>query len=231
MNSFVFRFGIIICLFFASCNSNKKEQTVEGITMQSGTLIFGDLRCGELCSAIVDVTESYNNFPMSHVGMLVARDTVYGVLESIGDGVQITPLPDFLEKLNFQVYIANIKDADSLFIAKAITFGLEQLGKPYNDDFVMDNGKYYCSQLIYDAFKFANNDQPFFNLQPMTYNSKETNTVNPVWEKYFESINKPIPEGLPGCNPGGLSLHPGLELQFVNFSTTVTNATKALSYN
>ncbi len=211
-----------IVLFILSCNNTKVHK--DGFTMQSGTLIFGDLQCGDLCDAIVDVTESYNDFPMSHVGMLVSRDTIFGVLESLGKGVQITPLHEFLEKMHNKVYLANIKNADSLFIAKAITFGLEQLGKPYNDEFVMDNGKYYCSQLIYDAFKFANNGEPFFALEPMTYKTKGTETINPVWEKYFKEIGKPIPEGLPGCNPGGLSLHRYLEMSYQDFSSSLLDA-------
>ena len=31
-------------------------------------------------------------------------------------------------------------------------FSLQQVGVPYDDEYLYDNGKYYCSELIYDAF-------------------------------------------------------------------------------
>ncbi|MES2778655.1 MAG: YiiX/YebB-like N1pC/P60 family cysteine hydrolase, partial [Bacteroidota bacterium] len=86
-----------------------------------------------------------------------------------------------------------------------IQFSLQQLGKPYDDPFLYDNGKYYCSELIYDAFAFANNGKPFFQLEPMTFKQPNSTSYFPVWIEYYQKLNIPIPEGKPGINPGGIS--------------------------
>lgn len=103
------------------------------------------------------------------------------------------------------MYVGRLKRKYRKLITKAINFSLEQIGVPYDDEYVYDNGSYYCSELIYDAFKFANNGTPFFELQPMTYKEPGTNDYFPAWVEYYKSINADIPEGLPGCNPGGIS--------------------------
>ena len=104
------------------------------------------------------------------------------------------------------MYVGRLKRKYHKLITKAIDFSLEQIGVPYDDEYVYDNGAYYCSELIYDAFKFANNGTPFFELQPMTYKEPGTNSYFPAWVEYYKSINAGIPEGLPGCNPGGISI-------------------------
>jgi len=83
---------------------------------------------------------------------------------------------------------------------------------PYDDEYVYNNGAYYCSELIYDAFMFANNGTPFFRLFPMTYKQPGTNDYFPAWVEYYKQICKPIPEGQPGCNPGGISVSDTIEI-------------------
>lgn len=78
-------------------------------------------------------------------------------------------------------------------------------GVAYDDEFLYDNGKYYCSELIYDALKYANNNKPVFKLFPMTFKKPGSDSYFPVWENYFRNLQMEIPEGQPGCNPGGLS--------------------------
>ena len=70
----------------------------------------------------------------------------------------------------------------------------------------ISNNKYYCSELIYDSFKYANYNKPIFELQKMTYKDPETNKIFPIWEDYFKKLNIPVPEGKLGLNPGGMSM-------------------------
>ena len=67
------------------------------------------------------------------------------------------------------------------------------------------NDLFYCSELIYYAFKEANLGKPVFQLRPMTFNDPDTNEPFSVWVEYFNELNKPIPEGQPGLNPGSMS--------------------------
>lgn len=177
----------------------------QNIKLKDGDLIFQDMDCGPLCDAIEAVTEGYNGNDFSHMGMVYHRnDTIY-VIEAAGSAVRLTPLEKFSKNTSKPMYVGRLKKKYRKLITKAINFSLEQIGVPYDDEYVYDNGAYYCSELIYDAFKFANNGTPFFELQPMTYKEPGTNDYFPAWVEYYKSINADIPEGLPGCNPGGIS--------------------------
>src|SRR5690606_2062329 len=110
-------------------------------------------------------------------------------------------------------YLGKLKDEFQYLIPNAIAFSEEQLGVPYDNDFIYDNGKYYCSELIYDAFLFANGNQPFFELFPMTYKEPNSENLFPIWVKHFKKQNIEIPEGKPGCNPGGMSLDEKITLE------------------
>jgi hypothetical protein len=179
---------------------------------QTGDLLFQNLDCGELCDAIEAVTEGYNGQKFSHIGLVYLRnDSVY-IIEAIGENVHLTPIIDFLERGDNAIVHSKLKSPYTNLIPNAIQFSLKQLGRPYDDPFLYDNGKYYCSELIYDAFKFANNNKPFFELEPMTFKQPHSNDYFPVWIDYYKKLNMDIPEGKPGINPGGISRSNKIEI-------------------
>ena len=100
--------------------------------------------------------------------------------------------------------MGRLKKKDQKLIPDAIKHGKSLIGKEYDDEFSINNDKYYCSELIYKIFLEANNNKPLFDLQPMTY--KVNGQTLDVWIDYFNKINVVIPEGKDGINPGGLSL-------------------------
>lgn len=178
---------------------------VKPAQLQDGDLVFQDMDCGPLCDAIEAVTDGYGGRDFSHMGMVYHRnDTIY-IAEAAGKAVRLTPLEKFAQNTKKPMLVMRLKKQFISLIPAALDFSLKQLGVPYDDEYVYDNGKYYCSELIYDAFLFANGNKPFFTLYPMTYKEPGTNTFFPAWVKYYKAIGKPIPEGLPGCNPGGVS--------------------------
>jgi len=174
--------------------------------IETGDFLFLDLDCGPLCDAIESVTVGYEGNHFSHVGLVFKRNDSVFVLEAIGNSVRLTGLPAFLKYSFKPAYHARLKKNYRSLIPKAILFSLSILGYPYDDAFVYDNGKYYCSELIYDAFKEANGGKPFFKLQPMTYKKPGSEEFDPAWVSYFDKLGLEIPEGKPGCNPGGISL-------------------------
>jgi uncharacterized protein YycO len=175
-----------------------------------GDLLFQDTDCGELCAAIKRVTISAKGHQFSHVGLVyIKRNTAY-VIEAIGRDVHLTPLEEFIKRSvdntgKFKIAVGRVKGQFQKLVKPALRFSLAQLGTPYDEAFDYANGKYYCSELIHDAFLFANGNHPFFALQPMTFNNPTTGACFEIWEKYFNTLHLPIPEGEPGCNPGGLS--------------------------
>ncbi|MTG96862.1 MULTISPECIES: YiiX/YebB-like N1pC/P60 family cysteine hydrolase [Myroides] len=173
--------------------------------LKEGDLIFQNLNCGPLCDAINEVTFGYNDNNFNHIGMVINHEGKLQVIEATHPEVCITPLDEFLDKSPNPSHLGRINKKYRKLIEKAKEFSLQQVGVPYDENYLLDNGKYYCSELLYDAFKYANNGKSFFYLFAMTYKSKHTEEFFPVWVEYFENLNQPIPEGLPGLNPAGMS--------------------------
>lgn len=179
--------------------------SAQKVTLQDGDLIFQDMDCGPLCDAIEAVTEGYKGNDFSHMGMVYHKnDTIYAI-EAAGNAVRLTTLKEFSKNTSKPMYVGRLKKQYRYIIPLAINFSLQRIGVPYDDEYIYGNDSYYCSELIYDAFMFAYSGIPFFKLYPMTYKQPNTNKFFPAWVDYFKGINKPIPEGLPGCNPGGIS--------------------------
>jgi len=200
------KYMLIFLFGYASLFAQNKVQ------LQDGDLIFQDMDCGPLCDAIEAVTEGYNGNDFSHMGMVYHRNDTIFVIEAAGNAVRLSTLEKFSKNTKKPMYVGRLKKQYHKLIKPAIAFSLKQMGVPYDDEYVYDNGSYYCSELIYDAFKEANNGTPFFQLLPMTYKQPGTNEFFPAWINYYKQIGKPIPEGQPGCNPGGISVSDKIEI-------------------
>ena len=184
---------------------------------QEGDILFQDGDCGDFCEAIRKVTEGYEGKEFSHNGLLMQENGEWFVLEAIGKGVSKTPLQEFLNRHlddngKPKVMVGRLKNEYRDLIPTAISEAQKQLGKPYDSAFDFDNEAYYCSELIHFAFKAANSGDDLFHPKPMTYNDPDTGKLFPIWEKYFNDLGIPVPEGKPGLNPGGMSLEPVLDM-------------------
>lgn len=175
-------------------------------TLREGDLLFQDLDCGPLCDAIEAVTDGAGGRDFSHLGLVCRQGNRWMVVEAIGDSVQCTPVADFCRRCRpDQLLHARVKPQWENVAHEAVRFALAQRGAPYDDPFLPDNGRWYCSELVYEAFKWGNQNQPFFQLFPMTFKDPATGQFFSAWQTYYKALNIPIPEGLPGCNPGGIS--------------------------
>lgn len=180
--------------------------TAQNQKLENGDLLFININCGPMCEAINAVTEGFEGKDFNHMGMIINENNEYFVYEAIGKSVVKTPLKTFISYTKEPIYLGRLKEVFQKLIPDAISFSEKQLGVPYDNDFIYDNGKYYCSELIYDAFLSANNNKPFFKLYPMTYKEPNSDNFFPIWIEHFKNQNIEIPEGKLGCNPGGMSL-------------------------
>ncbi|MHC4330401.1 MAG: YiiX/YebB-like N1pC/P60 family cysteine hydrolase [Planctomycetota bacterium] len=185
---------------------------------EPGDLLFQDSDCGPLCDAIEKVTTGYQGSNFSHVG-IAAKDSNGSlvVIEAVSSGVEVTPLQTFLSRsLNAKgrpkVVAGRLKKPCHYLIPPALKEALSLKGKPYDKVFAIDNEAYYCSELVYEVFRRANENDPVFTLQPMTFKDLDTGETLPVWEEYFSVLGVSIPEGRPGINPGGISRSPALTI-------------------
>jgi len=188
------------------------QEAKDVFKLKEGDLLFQNLDCGDFCKAVEKVTIGYKGARFSHVG-IVAKDSTgaFIVIEAVAKGVSIISLNDFLNKShdknnNPKVVVGRLNKAYHYLIPKAIKEANKLIGNKYDAVFCIDNDSYYCSELIYEIFKRANNGKEVFELIAMTFKDPDTGKTFPIWEQYFKDMNKPIPEGEPGNNPGGLSL-------------------------
>ena len=184
---------IIVLVFQFSFSQNVKIKT--------GDILFQSMNCGPLCEAINEVTEGYQGKDFSHLGMVYIKNDSIFIIEAAGKAVKITAYETFKTYTNEPMYIGRLKKKYRKYIPEAIEFALQQDGVPYDDAYVYNNGKYYCSELIYDAFLHSYK-KPLFDLFPMTFKSPKSNDYFEVWAAYYKKLNLEIPEGQLGCNPG-----------------------------
>ena len=187
------------------CILKTLAQIPGNLKLKSGDLVFQDLDCGPLCEAIEEVTISYGNRHFSHLGLVYVKGDSTFLLEAIGKAVQLTPLSVFTKRTNHPMLVGRVKKQFEPIVKNAVDFAISQLGVPYDDEFLYKNGKYYCSELIYDAFKTSNGGKDFFVLQPMTFKRPGSGKFFPVWISYYKNLGIAIPEAQPGINPGGIS--------------------------
>ena len=172
--------------------------------LRPGDLLFQDLDCGPLCDAIEKVTEGAGGKDFSHVGMVVPSGDSLAVMEAIGGQVQRNGVGKFLKR-SPKVAVGRLKPRWHKLALGATIAASAMLGVPYDDAFLPDNGRLYCSELVALAYQAANKGQPFFISPPMTFIDPDTGDFFPAWTDYYRDLNLDIPEGIPGCNPGGLS--------------------------
>ncbi len=193
MNKYIWFFFLFPLVLFAQKNK-----------LKTGDLLFQKMNCGDLCEAIHAVTEGFNGYDFSHLGLVVIENDSVFIIEAAGNAVRKVTLEQFSKNTQTTMFIGRVKSKYKKLIPEVISFSKQQIGIPYDDDYLYDNGKYYCSELIYDAFLKAYG-MPFFELQPMTFKQPNTNELFPAWVDYYQKLKIEIPEGKPGCNPGGIS--------------------------
>ena len=183
----------------------------EPFHFEVGDILFQDLDCGPLCDAIEAVTQGAHGASLSHVAIVSrVQDGDVWVIEAYAQGVVEVPVQQLLSRSHDaqgqpKVLVGRLRPPLRHLISPAIQAARKRLGMPYDEAFMMNNGAYYCSELLYDIFVEANAGQAVFELQPMTFRKPGSSYPHQVWQAYFEKRKEPVPEGKPGLNPGGMS--------------------------
>ena len=178
---------------------------------EHGDFLFQDLDCGPLCDAIEAVTPGLGGRHFSHVGLVERRGDSLFVVEAISrGGVVRTPLAEFTGRVRSvggepEFVRMRLAPKHAPLLPAALAFCDSVMGMPYDAAYRLDNGSYYCSELLYDAFRHAQGGTEVFALHPMTFRRPGTEEFDPAWVAYYDELGAPIPEGEPGCNPGGLA--------------------------
>lgn len=188
--------------------------------IQAGDILFQDLDCGDACDAIESVTEGVNGMDFSHCGIVAEVDGELKVVEAYGK-VQAVNITDFLARSKNdmgqpKVVIGRLKGNDKSLAFKSAELSKAYIGKAYDKAFTLNDDAYYCSELVYECFKAANNNKAYFPLNIMTFKAPGTNSFIPYWITYYKELDVKIPEGEKGINPGAISRSKQLEIINVN---------------
>lgn len=112
---------------------------------------------------------------------------------------------------NFQLITvpARLKKEYQHLIKPALKNAQKYINMDYDYEYLPNNNKMYCSELIYLIFKEANKGDPIFEAKPMTFKvyDKDTDSsyFHPLWIKHYKKLNIPIPEGEIGTNPADMA--------------------------
>ena len=201
-----------------ACSASFGERAPEQpFRLQVGDLLFQDLDCGEICRAIESVTQGVDGAQLSHVAIVSRVEPQVFIIEAYGEGVLEVPLDDLLARSQDEhgrpkVLVGRLRDPYLPMVPRVLRAVRARLGKPYDEAFTLGNDKYYCSELLYEAFVEAGDGQSVFELQPMTFRAPSSEATAPAWSAYFKRLGVPVPEGEPGLNPGSMSTSPALIL-------------------
>ncbi len=209
--------ALLLVLALSGCATSAGARR-QAFRPQPGDLLFQELDGNPFFDAVAKVTRGHRGAALTHVGV-VALDPVgeVVVLEALTEGVVATRLESFLarshdERGDPRVLVGRLDKEYRRLIPEALTAAFALVGRPYDSLFEIDNGAYYCAELVHVVFRDANEGEPLFLLEPMTFADPNTGETFPVWEEYFEELQAPVPEGRPGLNPGGMSRAPELQI-------------------
>ncbi|MDR0754074.1 MAG: hypothetical protein LBF04_01660 [Prevotellaceae bacterium] len=177
-------------------------------SLKSGDLLFQTGKSTTLSDAIAQVTSGADSVNYTHVGIVsVENDEIY-VIEATAPKVRKVILDTFLNssrKIDGKPIVAVGRLQSKYFdiIPQAIKNAESYLGKPYDYVYSPDNDEYYCSELVYLAFK-NKKGKPVFKAKKMTF-CDDNGNMTAAWIQHFAKYKAPVPEGRKGTNPGDMS--------------------------
>ena len=77
------------------------------------------------------------------------------------------------------------------------------MGQHYDYSFQPDNGKLYCSELVWESY-LAPDGSRIFPARPMNFRAAD-GSMPPFWSELFAKLGEEIPENVPGTNPNDMA--------------------------
>ena len=133
------------------------------------------------------------------------------VIEAVMPEVKKSSMDDFINRSvrdnhgNPCILVCRVKAEYSGLLSKVLEFAEDIVEHPYDPHYTSGKKSWYCSELIVDAFKAANNGQFLFEETPMSFRDMDSGKIMPFWVQHYDSVNQAIPEGQPGSHPALLS--------------------------
>lgn len=175
--------------------------------LQPGDLLFQVGIRSSMSGAITATTGHDNTLSFTHVGIFIPGKGADSVLEATSEGgVRLTSLPEFLDRADRiarKPAVVAMRLRDTSGVSASLSRARRLLGLPYDYSFRPDNGKFYCSELIWESYRDTAGKR-LFTARPMNFRAAD-GTMPDFWVELFEKLGEPIPEGVPGTNPNDMA--------------------------
>ena len=178
-----------------------------GENLKTGDLIFQCEGEGEFSKAISGATGRTDSLNYVHVGIIeTIEDSVFVYEASPEFGVRKTLLDEFLSsspQIDGKPLVV-IKRLEMEFpVEKTIENVKNHIGEPYDWWYLPDNGRMYCSELVYECFIDYDGNK-IFVASPMNFHNAD-GTISQFWTDLFKKLDMEVPQGIEGTNPQDLS--------------------------
>lgn len=197
-------FPLLLQALLLACTTNTPHRTASRYTMlREGDLLFCINATG---NAITDVTEGTEKLNIDHVAIAHYRGDSLYALEAVKQGVVLTKIDSFMKRNSRnaslpQVLACRLRDTTGVW--RSVSRALTHLGKPYDYNFMPDDERIYCSELVQKSYVNAKG-KLIFSPIPMSFHDRN-GRITDYWKAYYGQQGLRVPEGKQGSNPGDLS--------------------------
>ena len=199
---------IFILSILALLNSCKRP-----LSPRDGDLLFCIADSSDFSRSIVESTRSHSELQFDHVAIFRFLEGEPKVLEaSPSQGVRLISLAEFYA--NSPAGLVCLRPCGKTDIPASLQRAMGHLGEEYDWHFKKDNGKMYCSELIYESY-VQKDGRPLFEEVPMSFRDN-SGEIPEFWVKLFEGFGEEIPKGEAGSNPNGLAASKNLKYIDIN---------------
>lgn len=193
-------YPILAAVMLAACAE-------KGYVPKEGDLLFQVAGQSDFSEAISNATAWADSLKFVHVAIVAVEDGKPYVIEaSDSRGCSRTEWEDFLQSsgtIGGKPGVVVKRIAGRFPADAAVRRAKEHIGEAYDWSYRPDNGKVYCSELVYECY-LKDDGTPLFAAQPMNFRDADGN-MPAFWEELFGKLGEPVPEGVPGTNPNDLS--------------------------
>ncbi len=188
----------------------KKPDSITSITEEllPGDLLFQLRAGGEAEWGISRLFAGRDGMAINHVGIYDGDDQV---IEAVMPEIRKTPMSEFINRSVRDnhgapcILVCRLMAEYAPLVLPALEFAESLLTQPYDSNYSNDKKSWYCSELVIDAFKHANNGEFLFPETPMSFRDMDSGELLPYWVEHYQSVEQEIPEGKPGSHPALLS--------------------------
>ena len=160
----------LLCMAAAAAGCGRNIPALE-----SGDLLFQAGKGTEMAGAIAAATGAARQIDYTHVGIALCANGADSVLEASTEGVRTVALKDFLAEagsIHGRPAVVAMRLRDTCGLAASLLRAHNCLGLPYDYSFRPDNGRLYCSELVWESYR-RTDGTPIFPARPMNFRAAD----------------------------------------------------------